>query len=230
MTIVPEAIEAYAAAHSSPETDWLVALAAETREVSRAHGMMVGVLEGRFLEFLVFLTGARRVLEIGTFTGYSALSMAAALPPGGRIVTCDIDPDTNAVARRHIASSPFADRIELRLGPALDTIATLDGPFDLVFVDADKESYLAYYEAVLPKLADRGLIVVDNVLWSGRVIEPSDQEVDTRAIRAFNDAVAADPRVVHVMLTVRDGVSLIRRADPAPAVARPEAPEAAGPS
>ncbi|HEX7276656.1 MAG TPA: class I SAM-dependent methyltransferase [Acidimicrobiales bacterium] len=214
MTVVPEDLEAYAVAHSSTEAPWLAALAAETREVSAQHGMMVGVLEGRFLEFLVFMTGARRVLEIGTFTGYSGLSMAAALPSDGRIVTCDIDPVTNEVARRHAAASPYGDRIEFRLGPALDTLAGLDGPFDLVFIDADKESYLAYYEAVLPKLADRGLIVVDNVLWSGRVLDPSDETVDTVAIRAFNDAVAADPRVVCVMLTVRDGVTLVRRAVP----------------
>ena len=223
MIVVPEELEAYAAAHTSPEADWLVALAAETRQVSEAHGMMVGLLEGRFLEFLVFMTGARRVLEIGTFTGYSALSMAASLPAGGRVVTCDIDPDTNAVARRHAASSPYADRIDFRLGPALDTIATLDGPFDLVFVDADKVSYRAYYEAVLPKLADRGVIVVDNVLWGGRVLDPSEETPDTRAIRDLNAAVAADPRVVSVMLTVRDGVSLIRRAESAGA-------EAAAPS
>jgi predicted O-methyltransferase YrrM len=229
VTVVPEELEAYAVAHSSPEAPWLVALAAETREVSEAHGMMVGALEGRFLEFLVFMTGARRVLEIGTFTGYSALSMAAALPPDGLIVTCDIDPETNAVARRHVAGSPFSDRIEFRLGPALDTIRGLDGPFDLVFVDADKESYLAYYEAVLPKLADGGLIVVDNVLWSGRVLDEPDQTPDTRAIRALNEAVAADPRVVSVMVTVRDGVSLIRRAPGAPA-SRSGAPGAARPS
>jgi caffeoyl-CoA O-methyltransferase len=212
MTVVPQDLEAYAVAHSSAEAPWLAALAAETREVSEAHGMMVGVLEGHFLDFLVFMTGARRVLEIGTFTGYSALSMAAALPEGGRIITCDIDPATNEVARRAAAGSPFADRIEFRLGPALDTVATLDGPFDLVFIDADKESYPAYYDAVLPKLADRGVIVVDNVLWSGRVLDPSDETADTVAIRAFNDAVAADERVVCVMLTVRDGVTLIRRA------------------
>ncbi len=218
MTVVREDLEAYAVARSSPEAPWLAALAAETREVSEAHGMMVGVLEGRFLELLVFMTGARRVLEIGTFTGYSALSMAAALPPDGRVVTCDIDPATNEVARRHAAASPFGDRIEFRLGPALETLAGLDGPFDLVFIDADKESYLAYYQAVLPKLADRGVIVVDNVLWSGRVLDPADESAATVAIRAFNDFVAADPRVVCVMLTVRDGVTLVRRA-PSPAAA-----------
>ncbi|MEA2973005.1 MAG: hypothetical protein QOG82_1463 [Actinomycetota bacterium] len=209
---IPPDIDDYCVAHSSPEAPWLAELAAETREVSEAHGMMVGVLEGRFLEFLVFMTEARRVLEIGTFTGYSALSMAAALPPDGRVVTCDIDPVTNEVARRAAAGSPYGDRVEFRLGAALDTIATLDGPFDLVFIDADKESYSAYYEAVLPKLAARGVIVVDNVLWSGRVLDPSDETADTVAIRAFNDALAVDSRVVCVMLTIRDGVTLIRRA------------------
>ena len=170
--ITREAIEEYAAAQSSPEPPLLTALAAETRQATDAPSMMVGQLEGRFLEFLVFLSQARLVVEIGTFTGYSALSMAAALPPGGRIVTCDIDPETNAIARRHAAASPWGDRIEFRLGPALETLATLDGPFDLVFIDADKTSYLAYYEAVLPKLAERGVIVVDNVLWSGAVARP----------------------------------------------------------
>jgi len=209
---IPPDIDEYCVAHSSPEAPWLADLAAETREASEAHGMMVGVLEGRLLEFLVFMTGARRVLEIGTFTGYSALSMAAALPSDGRVVTCDIDPVTNELARRAAAGSPYCDRVEFLLGPALDTIATLDGPFDLVFIDADKESYSAYYEAVLPMLAERGVIVVDNVLWSGRVLDASDETVDTVAIRAFNDALAVDSRVVCVMLTVRDGVTLIRRA------------------
>lgn len=210
--VIPERIESYAAAHTTAENQWASALAEETREVSPHPGLMVGQLEGRLLELLVFVIGARRVLEIGTFTGYSALAMAAALPPDGRLITCDIDPDTSAIASRHAAASPFGDRIEFRLGPALDTVATLDGPFDLVFIDADKESYLDYYEAVLPKLADRGVIVVDNVLWGGRVLDPSDDTADTVAIRAFNDAVVADPRVVCVMLTVRDGVTIIRRA------------------
>jgi caffeoyl-CoA O-methyltransferase len=174
--------------------------------------MMVGPLEGRFLEMLVHLSGARRVLEIGTFTGYSALSMAPALPPDGRIVTCEVDADTAAAARRHFDTSPWADRIEVRVGPALETLATLAGPFDLVFVDAEKTEYRDYYEAALPLLAERGVMVVDNVLWSGRVLEPAEEGDDaTRAIQTFNDHVAADPRVVAVMLTVRDGVTLIRR-------------------
>ena len=140
--------------------------------------------------------------------------MAGALPPGGRIVTCELDPERAAFAQRHIDGAGLADRIEIRQGPALETIARLDGPFDLVFVDADKGGYRDYYEAVLPKLSERGLIVIDNVLWSGRVAEaPSDDDTDsTRAMRAFNDHVAGDARVVSVMLSVRDGVTLARRA------------------
>ncbi len=127
MTVVPEAIEAYAAAHSTPELPLLTDVAAETRDTQEAHGMMVGLLEGRFLETLVWLSGARRVLEIGTFTGYSALSMAGALPDGGRLVTCEVDPARAAVARRHFDASPWTDRIVLRVGPALETLAGLDG-------------------------------------------------------------------------------------------------------
>jgi caffeoyl-CoA O-methyltransferase len=210
--VVQPELEAYAEAHSTPPPAHLAALAEETRRSFAWHQMMVGPLEGRFLEFLVFLARARRVLEIGTFTGYSALSMAAALPPEGRIVTCEVSERHAEVARRHIGASPYADRIEVRLGPALETLGALDGPFDLVFIDADKASYLDYYEAVLPKLAPGGLIAADNTLWSGRVLDPADQSEDTRAIRAFNDRVASDPRVVVVQLTIRDGVTLIRRA------------------
>src|SRR5205823_6920741 len=170
---------------------------------------MVGALEGRFLEMLVFALQPHLVLEIGMFTGYSSLSMAAALPPGGRIVTCDVDPKAEEVARRHIEASPYSDRIEVRMGPALETIATLDGPFDFVFIDADKTNYRNYYDAVLPKLAERGAIAVDNVLWSGAVLDAGDQSPDTVAIREFNDYVGRDRRVTCVMLTIRDGVTLI---------------------
>lgn len=210
--VVDEQLEAYAAAHTTPPPPWLVALAEETEQEMPLALMMVGALEGRFLEFLVFATGARRVLEIGTFTGYSALSMAAALPEDGSIVTCDLDPEALGIARRHIAASPYAGRIEIREGPALDTLAELEGPFDLVFVDADKTNYVAYYEAVLPKLAPRGLLVADNTLWSGRVLDESADDENTVAIRTFNDHVRDDPRTVCVQLTVRDGVTLVRRA------------------
>ncbi|HWI06253.1 MAG TPA: class I SAM-dependent methyltransferase [Solirubrobacteraceae bacterium] len=212
--VVPEAVEAYAAAHTTPAAAHLQALAAETREKLDSPQMLTGEIEGRFLEFLVFLAQPHLVLEIGTYSGYSALSMAAALPPRGRIVSCELDPERVAFARHHIEAAGFGDRIDVREGPALATIARLDGPLDLVFIDADKTGYRDYYEAVLPKLSERGLIIVDNVLWSGRVAQPpsGDDSDSTRALRAFNDHVAADERVVNVMLSVRDGVTLARRA------------------
>ncbi len=209
MNIVPEPIDAYAEAHTTPPDALLAELAAETRETMSAPQMLTGTVEGRFLELLVFGTGARRVLEIGTFTGYSALSMAAALPEGGRIDTCDIEPRHVEVAQRYIDRSPYADRITIHLGPALETIAQLEGDFDLVFIDADKPNYANYFEAVLPRLSERGLIAIDNTLWSGRVLDPEDDH--SQAIAALNDAIAADGRVVAAQLTVRDGITLVRR-------------------
>jgi len=203
-------VEQYAAEHTTPEPPWFATLAEETRSATRAPTMMVGTLEGRLLTALVAMLRPRSVLEIGTFTGYSALSMAEALPADGRIVTCDISEEHLAIARRHVAASPYAGVIEIRSGPALETIATLPGPFDLVFIDADKTSYSAYFEATLAKLSPDGVILVDNVLWSGRVLDPAVVDPDTAAIKAFNDQVLADDRVEVVMLTVRDGVSLIR--------------------
>jgi len=203
-------VEQYAVEHTTPEPAWFATLAEETRNATRAPTMMVGTLEGRLLTSLVAMLRPHSVLEIGTFTGYSALSMAEALPADGRIVTCDISEEHLAIARRHVAASPYAGVIEIRSGPALETIATLPGPFDLVFIDADKTSYSAYFEATLAKLSPDGVILVDNVLWSGRVLDPAIVDPDTAAIKAFNDQVLADDRVEVVMLTVRDGVSLIR--------------------
>jgi caffeoyl-CoA O-methyltransferase len=210
--IVEPRVEEYAVAASSPHPldELFERLAAETRKRTTAPQMMVGPLEGRFLELLVRLTRARRVLELGTFTGWSSIAMASALPPDGRVVTCDVDPDAQAIARRYAEEAGVADRIDYRLGPGLETMRSLEGPFDLVFVDADKEGYLDYYEAALPLLADDGLIVADNVLWSGRVAE-DDPDERTRTIMAFNEHVRNDERVVAVMLTVRDGMTLIRK-------------------
>jgi caffeoyl-CoA O-methyltransferase len=212
MAVVDPRLEEYAAAASTPTPlDALFErLAAETRERTTAPQMMVGPLEGRFLALLVRLSGARRVLELGTFTGWSSISIASALPPDGRIVTCDVDEKAVEIARRYASEAGVADRIDYRLGPALETIRGLEGPFDLVFVDADKEGYVDYYEATLPLLADDGLLVADNVLWSGRVVDP-DPDERTRTIRAFNDHVRNDRRVVAVMLTVRDGMTLVQK-------------------
>jgi len=210
--IVNPEVEAYASAHTTAPPEHLEALAAELVVTLEHPNMMVGRLEGRYLEMLTFALSATSVLEIGTFGGYSSLAMAGGLAPGGRIVTCEISAEHAAFARRHIAGSPFADRIEVMEGPAIETIARLPGPFDLVFIDADKSSYPAYYEAVLPKLAPWGIIAADNTLWSGRILDPSDTSKDTVALRAFNDLVATDPRVIAVQTTVRDGVTLIRKA------------------
>jgi len=211
--IVDPMLEAYASEHTTAPPPHLESLAAELIETLDFPQMMVGRLEGRYLEMLVFALSATSVLEVGTFGGYSALAMAAGLAPGGRIISCELSPVHAAFARRHIAMSPFAECIEVIEGPAIETIATLPGPFDLVFLDADKSGYRDYYEAVLPKLAPRGIIAADNTLWSGRILDPSDTTEDTLALREFNDFVVSDPRVVVVQTTVRDGVTLIRRAD-----------------
>jgi caffeoyl-CoA O-methyltransferase len=211
--VVDPVIESYVEAHTTPPAGFMATLAAETHATLEAPQMLTGTVEGRLLEMLVFATGARRVLELGTFSGYSALAMAAVLPTGGKVVTCELSDVHADFAQRHIDASPYADRIEIRRGPALATIASLDGPFDLVFIDADKLGYGDYYEGVLGKLAPRGLIVADNTLWSGRVADPAADDESTTALRAFNDRVVADERMVCVQLSVRDGVTLIRRAE-----------------
>lgn len=207
-----EPFEAYAESVSTPLAPHLDEVAASTRATQPDAQMLTGQLEGGLLAALVAATAARLVVEVGTYTGFSALAMAAALPPGGRVITCEVDPEHAAIARDNIASAGMEDRVEVRLGPALDTLAAIEGPVDLAFVDADKESYVAYYEALVPKLAPRGVLVADNVLWQGRVLDESDTSSATAAIRAFNAHVAADPRTVNVLLTVRDGVQLIRLA------------------
>jgi caffeoyl-CoA O-methyltransferase len=207
--VIDEQIEAYAEAHTTAPPELLQELAAETRATMRLPQMLTGTIEGRLLELLVYGLGAQRVLEIGTFTGYSALTMAAALPAGGHIDTCDIEPAHVEVAERYIARSEHADKITVHLGPALETIARLEGDFDFVFIDADKANYDNYYEAVLPRLTPRGLIAIDNTLWSGRVLDPQDD--DSKGIAALNDKIAADERVVCVQLTIRDGVTLVRK-------------------
>ncbi len=204
--IVSEDIERYAEEHTTPPDPILAELEAETRETLSLPEMLAGPLQGRFLEFLVYCLGAQRVLEIGTYSGYSALSMAAGLAPDGRIDTCEIDEQRADVARRYIARSPYADRITVHLGPAVETIARLEGEFDFVFIDADKTGYIDYYEAVLPRLSRRGLIAADNTLSGGRAVDGSRPE-----IVAFNEHVMSDDRVISVLLPIRDGVTLIRR-------------------
>lgn len=207
--LIPEAIERYAEEHTEAVDPLFEELREETHRAMSSPGMQVGRVEGTFLKALTALSGARRALEIGMFTGYSGLMIAAGLPEDGELVTCDVDPKAEAVARRYFARSPHGKKITVRMGPALATIATLKGPIDFVFLDADKENYSNYYDAVFPLLSPGALLVADNVLWSGKVLEP--KEATDRAIVAFNDKVAADTRVEKVLLTVRDGMFLIRR-------------------
>jgi caffeoyl-CoA O-methyltransferase len=204
---VPDAIEEYAERYTSARTDVFDRLGAETEATQEDHVMMVGAVEGAFLSFLVFMTRAKRVLEVGTFTGWSSIAMARALPPGGSVVSCDVNEETTAVARRYAEEAGVADRIDYRVGPGIETLATLDGPFDLAFIDADKEGYVDYYEAILPKLSPGGLIAADNTLFGSG--GPNDEI--TQAISGFNEHVLHDERVEAVLLPFRDGITLIRR-------------------
>lgn len=204
--IAPE-IEEYAARATTPWPEDIAALDAATREELGHPAMLSGPVVGRLLETLAFVMRPRLVLEIGTFSGGSALWLARGMPADARLITCEVDPEHAAFARQRLAGDA---RIELREGPALETIAGLDGPFDLVFIDADKTGYPAYLDAVLPKLAPHGLIVADNMLRDGRVLEAEPDE-STRAIVDYNTRAASDPGLAAVLLTVRDGLSLIRK-------------------
>jgi caffeoyl-CoA O-methyltransferase len=205
-----ETLDAYVDAHATP----LEPLLRENYEATYASldtpQMIAGPVLGRLLRFLVAMLEPRLVLEIGTFSGYSALAMAGGLPPEGRIVTCELSPERAEFAQGYFDRSPWRDRIDLRVGPALDTVTALDGPVDFVFIDADKDGYPGYYEAVVPKLSPRGVIAVDNTLYGGDVADPADD--GDRAMAAFNAHVQADERTENVLLSVRDGVTLIRRA------------------
>jgi caffeoyl-CoA O-methyltransferase len=197
------------------EPPLLARLREETAALPRS-GMQISPEQGQFMALLAELVGARRVLEVGTFTGYSALVVALALPADGRIITCDVDEDMTAIARRYWAEAGVADKIDLRLGPAVDTLDALlaDGgadTFDFAFVDADKESYDAYYERALALLRQGGLMVIDNVLWSGAVADPEQQDADTSALRALNAKLHGDQRVSLSLLPVSDGITLARK-------------------
>jgi caffeoyl-CoA O-methyltransferase len=209
MKLVDEKIEDYCRAHTTPLPDLFSRLRDVTYKEAKAPQMQVGLLEGRFLGLLVALTNARRVLEFGTFTGFSSLAMAHYLPDDGKVITCDVDPVATAIAKRFWAESPHGKKIELRLGPGADTVETLEETFDLVFIDADKAGYRAYWDKSLPKVRKGGLLVVDNVLWSGRVLDP--QEKSDHEIVAFNRHAREDQRVEVVMLPVRDGVLVARK-------------------
>jgi caffeoyl-CoA O-methyltransferase len=208
--MLSDALDAYLDAHATPLEPLLQENYDETFASLTSPQMIAGPVLGRLLRLLVTLAAPKLVLEIGTFSGYSALAMAGGLPPEGRIVTCELSPERAEFAQSYFDRSPWAERIEIRVGPALETVVDLEGPFDFVFIDADKTGYPAYYDAVVPKLSPCGLIAIDNTLRGGDVADPV--EDGDRAMADFNDHVQADPRTENVMLSVRDGVTLIRLA------------------
>lgn len=209
LDVRPIGIEDYAERCSKPLSQLHDKLWVETYSKTRNPGMMVGALEGQFLKMLAGLTGARRILEIGMFTGYSTLAWAEALPKDGRIVTCEVNAETSKIAQRYFAESPHGNKIEVRLGPALETLKKVWGPFDICFIDADKENYGAYYDAAIELVRSRGLIVLDNMLRGGQVLDPQDE--GTKAVDALNRRIRNDPRVENVLLPVRDGIMLARK-------------------
>ncbi|MEY2453788.1 MAG: caffeoyl-CoA O-methyltransferase [Acidimicrobiaceae bacterium] len=206
-------IHDYLIAHSTPADDIERALIEETAALGDIARMQIAPEQGALLRILTRLLGVTRAVEVGTFTGYSALCIARGLAPQGRLLCCDVSDEWTKIGRRHWEAAGVADRVELRLGPALDTLQSLprEATFDLAFIDADKPNYVAYYEELLPRMRVNGLLIVDNVLWSGSVVDPKANDENVQAIRAFNDHLAQDDRVEKVMLPVSDGITLARK-------------------
>ncbi len=212
LSLLSPALETYVLEHTTRESPLLERLRAETQAKLAYPQMQVGPIEGQFLRCLVAMSRARRILEIGTYSGYSALCMASALPDDGQLITCDIDPVATAMARRYFDESGYGHKIEIRYAPAMDTLTQLrriGHSFDLVFIDADKEAYADYWEQIVPLLPSGGLVVADNTLWNGRVLAPS--HPSDHGIVRFNARVANDQRIEHVLLAIRDGIMLARK-------------------
>lgn len=214
-SLLPDRVEQYVATEMTREAPILRELRAETAALPKG-GMQISADQGALMALLVRLIGARRCLEVGTFTGYSSLVVASALPPDGKVVACDVSEEWTGIARRYWARAGVSDRIELRLGPAIETLAAMlrsgaAGSIDFAFVDADKSNYDAYYEACLQLVRPGGLIAIDNTLWAGAVVDPDARDADTEAIRAINLKIRDDQRVDAALLTVGDGVTIVRR-------------------
>ncbi|MEZ4827814.1 MAG: O-methyltransferase [Bacteroidia bacterium] len=211
MDFLPTYLQHYIESQIPPEPEALAALRRETHLRVLYPQMISGHYQGRVLSFLSKMIRPQRILEIGTFTGYSAVCLSEGLAPGGRLDTIDVNPELEVHITRALERSGVADRVNLHFGPALEIIPTLEGPFDLVFIDADKNNYLNYFEMVLPRLSDRGIILADNVLWSGRIFDQAILDKETVGIRAFTAFIQQDERVEQVILPVRDGIMLIRK-------------------
>jgi caffeoyl-CoA O-methyltransferase len=206
-------IHGYLVEHGTPPDEIQQALIEETLELGSISSMQIAPEQGAFMTLLARAIGARRAVEVGTFTGYSALCIARGLPDDGRLLTCDRNEEWTSIGRRYWEKAGVSHKIELRIGPALETLRSLpeDAGLDLAFIDADKQEYIAYFEELLKRLRPSGVILVDNVLWDGHVVDPEVKDEQTLAIRDFNDHVARDPRVECVMLPVADGLTLLRK-------------------
>ena len=210
--LTPE-LSAYIAERTGQPDSVLTALAERTKALGRAAGMQIGADQGALMALLTRLVGAKEAVEVGTFTGYSAICIARALQPGGHLLCCDVSEDYTAIAKDAWAEAGLTDVIELRLGPALDTLRALpaEATIDVAFIDADKDGYPDYYGELLPRVRPGGIVLADNTLWSGRVIDDDADDDRTTAIRSFNDLVAADDRVDSYILPIGDGLTLIRK-------------------
>lgn len=207
--LIDQKLETYALDHTSAEPELLKRLARETVETMKSPQMLTGTVQATLLKLLVGMLGAKRVLEVGMFTGYGTLMMASALPEEGKILTCEANPEAEGLARRFFAESSHGPKIEIHMGPALETIPAMTEFFDFIFIDADKENYPAYYELCIDRLRPGGVVAVDNVLWKGRVLDPQDE--DSRAIVELNDRIQGDDRVENVLLPIRDGLTIVRK-------------------
>jgi len=212
-TPIDDELHVYVIEHGAPPDSVQQALIEETAQLGGIKMMQIAPDQGAFMTWLARTLGAREVVEVGTFTGYSTLCLARGIPADGHVLALDVSEEWTSIGRRYWEKAGVADRIELRIGPALDSLRSLprEPRFDLAFIDADKTGYAGYVEEILPRLRDGGVILVDNVLWGGSVVNPERQDADTVAIRAFNDAMARDPRVEAVMLPVSDGLTLLRK-------------------
>lgn len=210
MNFFPEVLERYAEAHTKAESEVLRQLSRETHAKILMPQMLSGHLQGQFLRMVSLLIKPRYILEIGTFTGYSAICMSEGLQEGGTLITLDVNEELREITERYFEKAQISNRVDFRTGHAADIIPTLQVTFDLIFIDADKQQYGLYYDLVIDKLRPGGVILADNVLWSGKVVE-DDQSAETLALKAFNDKVQKDERVDNIMLTIRDGLMMIRK-------------------
>jgi len=211
MKIIPDSIQKYSETHTSAEPDLLSRLNRETHLKMLYPRMISGHHQGRFLSMISKMVNPQRILEIGTFTGYSAICLAEGLVSGGRLDTIDINDENEELVRQYLQEADLTDRVSLHFGDAMKIIPTLEDPYDLVFIDADKENYIHYFEMVIEKIPAGGIILVDNVLWSGKVLDPGDNDKESEGIRLFNDFVQQDARVDNVLLTLRDGLMMLRK-------------------